>query len=481
MTHLNKLLLTAGLLLLGLPLIAQLATPTIFSSNMVLQRDQVVPVWGTAKPWERITVKFGDNRLKTFADESGNWRVTMPAMKANKTPQQLTIKGKDTTLVYDKILIGDVWLCSGQSNMEYSVKRHSSFLPPAKGEDLEAVALTSGPMPLLSVFNQTRNGKNAAWQVADGKTIERTSSIGFFFAQAIQDTLDIPIGLITVALGGTQIEAWTTTAMYEAYPLFADELQHSNGRVGGYRPGNCYKTMLEPLAPFAVKGFLWYQGENNCGKRDRRYAEKFQVMVKSWRTAFEAPQAPFYCVLLAPHIYSDRKHNNKTYPVTAEDLPLFREQQKKGVNLVENCDYIVVSDLVDQLTDIHPPYKWEVGSRLARLALAKTYGFSKIVWSGPRISHVETVADSLIVTFDHCAKGLKTNDNKRISWFEVAAKDGVFRPAFADIKGKNQVVVYLPEVKQPVSVRFGWHETAMPNLVNSEGWPATPFCQQKFD
>lgn len=471
------MILIGGILLLSSPLFAQLSVPAVFSSNMVLQRDRNIPVWGTAHPKERITVRFGDQLLKTVTDAAGNWRVTLPAMAANKTPQQLTINGKDTTLVYENILIGDVWLCSGQSNMEYSVKRNSLFLPPAKGDDLEAVALNSPPIPMLRIFNQNRNGKNAFWQVADGKTIERTSSIGFFFAQAILDTLDIPIGLMTVALGGTQIEAWTTTAMYEAYPPFAEELQRSNGKIGGYRPGNCFIAMMEPLTPFAVKGFLWYQGENNCGKRDRQYAEKFKVLVESWRTVFEAPQAPFYCVLLAPHIYSDRKHNNKTYPVTAEDLPLFREQQKKGVALVSNSEYIVISDLVDQLTDIHPPYKWEVGARLAQLALAKAYGLTDRVWSGPRVNHVETVADSLIVTFDHCAKGLKTSDSKRVSWFEIAAQDGVFRPAFAEISGNNRLTVYLPEIKRPVYVRFGWHETAVPNLVNSEGWPATPFSR----
>jgi sialate O-acetylesterase len=478
MKHLNKFIVVSGVLLLGLPLFAQLSVPAVLSSDMVLQRDRNIPVWGTAKPKERITVRFGDQHLKAVTDAAGNWRVTLPAMKANKTPKQLIIKGKDTTLVYENILIGDVWLCSGQSNMEYSVKRNSLFLPPAKGDDLEAVALTSPPMPMLRIFNQSRNGKNGFWQVADGKTIERTSSIGFFFARAIQDTLDIPVGLITVALGGTQIEAWTTTAMYEAYPQFAEELKNSNGKVGGYRPGNCYNAMMEPLTPFAVKGFIWYQGENNCGKRDRQYAEKFQVMVESWRRIFEAPQAPFYCVLLAPHIYSDRKHNNKTYPVTSEDLPIFREQQKKGVALVSNSEYIVISDLIDQVTDIHPPYKWEVGARLARLALAKEYGYTDMVWSGPRVSHVETVADSLIVTFDHCAKGLKTNDGKRISWFEIAAQDGVFRPAFAEISGINRLTVYLPELKRPVHVRFGWHETAVPNLVNSEGLPAVPFNQK---
>jgi sialate O-acetylesterase len=452
-----------------------LATPDILSSNMVLQRGQKVPVWGTAKPKENIQALFGRQRLKTRADADGKWRVELPPMQADKTPQSLIIKGKDSTIVFENVLVGEVWLCSGQSNMEYSVKRNPKFLPPAQGEDLEAIELTKSANPMLRVFNQDRNGKPVSWQVVDGKTIETTSSAGYFFAKQIQEKLDVPVGVITAAIGGTLIETWTTTAMYENYPVFAAELQKSKGRIGGARPGNSYKTMIAPLVPFSVKGFLWYQGENNCVTRDRRYAEKYRVLVESWREIFGVPDAPFYCVLLAPHIYSDRRHNNKTNAVTAEELPIFREQQKKGVSLLPNSDYVVITDLVDKLTDIHPPYKWEVGARLARLALAKNYGFSLIEYSGPRVEKTETAGDSIVVTFSHTAEGLKTSDGRRVSWFEIAAADGVFRPAFAEIRGKDKVVVYLPEIKQPVKVRFGWHETAVPNLVNSEGLPATPF------
>jgi len=477
----KKQIITALLLIVNfqfsiLNLFAQpLATPDILSSNMVLQRGQKVPVWGTAKPQSAVQVVFGKQRLKTKADADGKWRVDLPPMQADKTPKSLIIKGKDSTIVFDNVLVGEVWLCSGQSNMEYSVKRNPKFLPPAQGEDLEAIELTKSANPMVRVFNQNRFGLPVSWQVADGKSIETTSSAGYFFAKQIQEKLDVPVGVITAAIGGTLIETWTTTAMYENYPVFATELQKSNGRIGGVQPGNSYKTMIAPLAPFAVKGFLWYQGENNCGNRDRRYAEKYQVLVESWREVFGVPAAPFYCVLLAPHIYSDRRHNNKTNAVTAEELPIFREQQKKGVSLLPNSDYVVITDLVDKLTDIHPPYKWEVGGRLARMALAKNYGFSQIEYSGPRVEKTEIAGDSIIVTFSHVVEGLKTNDKRRVSWFEIAGADGVFRPAFAEIREKDKVAVFLPEIKQPVKVRFGWHETAVPNLVNSEGLPATPF------
>jgi sialate O-acetylesterase len=303
--------------------------------------------------------------------------------------------------------------------------------------------------------------------------------VGYFFGKAIQEKLGVPVGIITSAIGGTQIETWTTQEAYAGVDMFGAELYRSGGKVGGLAPGEWYDKMISPLVPFAVKGFLWYQGENNCGKRDRLYAEKFKVLVESWRETFLLPDAPFYYVLLAPHIYSDRRHNRKTYPVTAEDLPIFREQQIRAAKMVVNCDYVVVTDLVDYLTDIHPSYKWEVGERLARIAMAMNYGKPETVWSGPRLRDTKIQGDSIVLGFDHCAGGLKANDGKLLNWFEIAAEDGIFHPAFAEIRGSDRVVVYLPEIKRPVDVRLGWHETAMPNLVNSEGLPVAPFSSTR--
>lgn len=471
----QQLCLLAFLILMIGKVSAQLSMPSVFSSNMVLQREQKVPVWGKAKPKETIQIHFGKQHLKTKADVNGKWQVELLPMNGEKTAKQLIVKGKDSTIVFENVVVGEVWLCSGQSNMEYSVKRNPNFLAPMRGDDMEAIELTKPLNSLLRVFNQNRNGRSTSWLIADGNTIGSTSSAGYFFAKQIQEKLDIPVGLITVAYGGSQIETWTTTAMYEQNPYFANALKENDGRIDGISPGNNYKSLIERFVPFSLKGFLWYQGENNCGKGDSHYADKFQILVNSWRNEFNAPDAPFYCVLLAPHIYSDRKHNNKTTAITAEGLPLFREQQKKGVSLVTNSDYVVTTDLVDKLTDIHPPYKWEVGARLARLALAKNYGCNELEYSGPRVCKTEIVADSVIITFSHVGDGLKTNDDKRVSWFEIAAENGIFRPAFAEVRDKNKIVVFLPEIKQPSKVRFGWHETAMPNLVNSEGLPATPF------
>lgn len=471
---LYRLLLVAGFLLLpNIVALAQLATPQILSSNMVLQQGRKIPIWGTANPNERVLVNFGKQRIHTRADKTGKWMVELEPMEADKHPRQMIIKGKKTNLVYDNVVVGEVWLCSGQSNMAYRMKLESVFVPPAKGEDLAALELLKPRNEMIRVFTSRRNNASNSWAVADGKSLADVSAAGYFFGKAIQEQLDVPVGIITAALGGTRIETWTTAEAYTESSFFGSRFK-DKGKIDGLTPGQWYKTFVAPLIPFAVKGFLWYQGENNCGIGDRQYAEKYQVLVNSWRNVFHLPDAPFYSVLLGTHIYSDRLHRGGR-PITAEMLPLFREQQIKSQSMIPNSDYIVISDLVDNLNDIHPSYKWEVGKRLARLALAKDYGFADMEWSGPRMEGSEVVNDSIVVSFSHVGTGLGISNGKRLTWFEIAAADGVFRPALADIKGQDKVVVYHPEIKQPVKVRFGWHETAIPNLVNSEGLPAVPF------
>ncbi len=453
---------------------AQLSTPSVISSDMVLQQGQKVPIWGTATPNERIKVTFAGQSISTRADAEGHWEVELQPMKADKTPRQMVIKGKKTNIVYDNILVGEVWLCSGQSNMQYTMKLIPPFAPPAKGQDLAALELQKPANPMIRVFMSDHKHSWHSWRVADGKSLANVSAAGYFFGKNIQEKLDVPVGIISVAVGGTRIETWTSKEAYRNSPVFSPQLEAS-GRIDGLSPGERYEKLIVPFLPFAVKGFLWYQGENNCGMGDRAYVEKYKILVNSWRKAFRNENAPFYSVLLAPHIYSDRIHRNTSRPVTAEELPLFRDQQLKTLSVVSNTDIITISDLVDDLRDIHPSYKWEVGARLARVALAKDYGHTEIVWSGPRAKEATLIADSIVLSFDHVAAGLKTNNKKRLEWFEIAGSDGVFHPAVADIKDKDKVVVYHPEIKRPVKVRFGWHETAIPNLVNSEGLPTVPF------
>lgn len=458
---------------------AQLSTPPVISSDMVLQQGREVPIWGKAAPGERVTVSFGGQKARAKAAADSTWSVTLKPMEATATPRTLTIKGKGQTIEYTNVVVGEVWVAAGQSNMEYSMRRHKAFVAPAHGVDSAQLELRKPANPMLRVYVSARRGQRP-WAVAGPESLPEVSAVGYYFARSLQRNLGVPVGIVTAALGGTKIETWTPCQAYERSEAFAGELER-NGRIGGVGPGQWYGKFVAPLAPLAVRGFIWYQGESNCGAGDRSYAEKFGVLTQWWRKAFQAPDAPFYYVLLAPHVYSDRMHRHNNGPATAETLPLFREQQKRGGELAGNSEYVCITDLVDDLRDIHPSYKWTVGDRLARVALAKTYGRPSAEWSGPRFKGVRADGGKLVVTFSHSADSLRASDGKRIGWFEVAGDDGIFHPAVADITGDSTVVTYSTDVAHPRYVRFGWHETAQPNLENSAGLPAVPFAAMRAD
>ncbi|MDO4163580.1 MAG: sialate O-acetylesterase [Bacteroides sp.] len=453
----------------------QLTVPQILSSNMVLQQGREVPIWGTAQPNERITVSFAGQRLRTRADKEGRWQVTLKPLTATYEPRTLTVKGTHTSLSFDNVVVGEVWLCSGQSNMAYKVAR-GKYAAPAKGKDLGAEELQKPVNEKIRVFTTRRDNKPVAWKVADSISLSETSAVGYFFGKQLQQKLDVPVGIITSAVNGTRIEAWTAQQAYAQSPMFAAEQEAGKGVLEGQTVGNLYDKLIEPLAPFALRGFLWYQGESNItsGIGERRYAEKLQVMTENWRSIFGNADAPFYYVLLAPHLYSGRTPKQGK-PATAEELPIFRQQQIKAQSMIPHSDFISIWDLVDNAGDIHPSYKWKVGERLARLALVADYGVQNMEATGPHAIKAETADSTVIVTFNHVGEGLKSRDRRRLNWFEVAGADGIFRPALADVCGTDSVKVYHPEVKHPVKVRFGWHETAMPNLVNSDNLPAMPF------
>lgn len=453
---------------------AKLTLPSVISSNMVLQQKQVCPVWGTAEPNEPVSVSFAGKTYATRADVLGRWAVSLEPMNACKTPQSLTVKGKEETLTLTNVVIGEVWLCSGQSNMQYSLKRYKTFAPPKKGTDLGAEELKKPVQPMLRVFLSDRAQSWDGWQVASGKSLPDITAAGYFFGKEIQRQLDVPVGIISAALGGQRIETWTPVEAYKQEPTFAKQLKRSQ-KVDGIEPGQWYNQMLVPLAPFAVKGFLWYQGENNCVVHERNYAAKYKLLTDCWRKTFRVPDAPFYSVLLAPHTYSKGTPRDGK-KMSADELPLFWQQQLRGVKLVSNNGIVCITDLVDTPMDIHPPYKWEVGLRLARLALAKTYGLhTHTTVNGPELRTVAKRKKGLLLTFENCGTGLKSRDGQPLDWFEVAGKNGIFYKGNARIQKKNEVFVSSPDVKEPEKVRFAWNEDAMPNLVNSDGLPAFPF------
>lgn len=432
----------------------------LFTDHAILQQGQQIPVWGKARKGATVTVTFGKAKAKAKADAEGNWKVILPAQTATFEGKQLVVKAGKEQITLNDVVVGEVWVAAGQSNMEYTMQLYKTFQKPYKGEDLAAVELTKPENEKIRVYTCPRKGKGNGWQHANGESLAPASAPGYFCVKNLQDSLQVPVGVITNAIGGTDIESW-------------------------FAKGNWYEKMVAPYVPYAVKGVLWYQGENNCGNQDRRYVSKFKSVVENWRHEWEVTDMPFLTVMLAPHIYSNRHH--KRGVVDAEELPRFRQQQMACLDSVSNTEIIFTPDVVDDLFDIHPSYKWEVGRRLAVLALNKVYGRTKLEWSGPRADAVSFVKgkheDLLKVHFNHVGTGLKKTpkDKERQSgsmlrWFEVAGSDGVWHSAIAYVEDSEHVMVSSPSVFHPISVRYLWHETATSaDLRNSFGLPAFPF------
>jgi sialate O-acetylesterase len=456
---------------------AQLRLPRILSDSMVLQRNQPVPVWGWSRQGERVTVKFLNQKKSAIADSSGLWRVSLEPVKESDKPASMLITGKDTAITIRGILVGEVWLCSGQSNMEYMMKLQPGYKVPAKGEDIQKQEyLTAGNSHIRIFLVQKKLSSpdvtSKGWNVARDSALMAFSAVGYFFGKELNKALKVPVGIISSSWGGSRIEPWTPAEAYTSSPLFRNDTAKRPDVIDGSPAGRNYRSMIYPLAPFALRGFLWYQGESNCMLEEGpRYGEKMKVLMDSWRSLWGKNNLPFYYVQLAPYYYSKRKDK---LAHTAELLPGFWEVQAKVLEH-PHTGMAVITDLVDNFSDIHPPYKWEVARRLSLWALAKDYGRAKLEYSGPVYKKMVAKGDKIELEFSHTAGKLVSNDNKPLTWFTIAGTDGIYKPARAVISGENKVVVSSEEVKEPASVRFGWNETAQPNLFNQAGLPAIPF------
>ena len=432
------------LLFVPLGLRAEVRLPAVFGSHMVLQRDAVIPVWGWAAPNEEISVQFDQgNPVKTTANAQGRWRVELPAVKADGQAHTLTVKGQNTVELAD-ILVGDVWLGSGQSNMEWPLN--------ATHHAKEAIAAANHPrirlfhVPKVQVKEPADDVK-ATWKVCTPTTVPQFSAVLYYFGRRLHQDLDIPIGLINSSWGGSPIEPWTVTETSS---------------------GGMYNGMIAPLVPFPIRGVIWYQGETNVMQRNgMKYRDKMEDLIKGWRRVWKN-DFPFYYVQIAPW---KPKGENAGY--AEGELPALWEAQAAALK-IPNTGMVVVTDLVDDIADIHPRNKLDVGNRLALWALAKNYGKTNIVYSSPLYKSMSIEGDKIRVRFAHVGSGLTSRDGKPLTEFEIAGDDDKFVPANASIDG-DSVVVSSAAVKNPTQVRFGWRTVANPNLMNKEGLPAAPF------
>ncbi len=455
---------------------AKVTLPAIFSDNMVLQQGKSVRIWGKADAGERITVRFCNQKRNTIADTAGNWSVTLAPMKADNRPRQLVVKGASDRVVLSNILVGEVWLASGQSNMEYSMHNHPRFAKPKKGDpdrlEHEYLQASNHQIRVLYVKRDLKQEDlpTDGWHEAMGEALAPISAAAYFFAKELQNSLNVPVGIISSSWGGTPIESWIPKNAYRWSSFYADE--RNRCLENNETPGRCYDKMIAPLVPLALRGFLWYQGEANLiwGETDI-YEEKMTTLIDRWRKVFGDADLPFYYVQLSPYAYSHRRKDRSMK--TIDDLPRFWQAQTACLK-IPNTGMVVTTDLPEDLYDIHPSYKWTVGERLSKWALHHTYGKKQIAYSGPSFKSMDIQGNRIVLSFDHTENGLMTRDGKSPSYFSVMKTNGRFVEVTARIEN-NRVVLEMEGLARPAAVRFAWDEAAQPNLVNREGLPAVPF------
>lgn len=449
-----------------------LVLPTVFSDHMVLQRNRSVPVWGTAEAGAKITVEFARQKKESVADDSGKWRVTLDPMPASSDPREITISSSLDTrhVTLSDILVGEVWLCSGQSNMQMPLKGWSTSPIDNAVEEVAAA-----DWPEIRLYNTPRiisraprETIDAQWKICMPETAEGFSACAYYFGWKLHQDLHVPVGLLLSCWSGTMIEPWIPPCGFERIDSLKDiagEINNipevDNGSKEDRRiPTVIYNGMLAANIPFAIRGAIWYQGESNRTE-GMLYVDKTKALLNGWRHLW-GYDFPFYFVQLAPY------QSNGQDP---EIYPLFWEAQSAIVRTIPNTGMAVISD-VTTLDKIHPSNKKTPGIRLALLAEANTYGMD-VVSTGPVFQSLEKRDSRLNVIFSSAA-GLTTRDEKAPDWFEIAGKDDVFKPADAVIQG-DSVLLSSPDIKAPFAVRFAWNKIAVPNLMNGAGLPASSF------
>jgi sialate O-acetylesterase len=442
--------------------------PLVFGDHMVLQRNKPVLVWGKAAAGAPVKLIFGSQMKEGVAGADGTFQLWLDAMPANSHGQSLFVISTDT-VTYKDVLVGEVWLCSGQSNMEYTMNKSVHYHKAKRSQGLDSVQVNQENNPEIRLFLVNRDltklsDRNKGWRSAESPWVGQFSAAGYYYARELQSRLHVPVGMIAASVSGSAIESW----------LPARSVSKSGDSLTEEPAGKFFTGLIQPLAPFALNGFLWYQGETNCMLDQRSaYTRNMMLLINSWRGLWSNDSLPFYYVQIAPHYYSHSKAKDKVQ-LNDRSLAFFRAAQDNVLATTQNTARIITTDLVDNLEDIHPTYKWEIGKRLAWLALDRTYHV-KQVSEGPRIDAVSFNNHEARVNFVHPESGLVVHDGSKITGFELAGADGRFYPATGIVKKKKYVVVSSPAVHDPVALRFAWKEDAQPNLFNKAGLPGEPY------
>ena len=468
--------MAAFFLLFAQSIYAEVKLPAIVSSDMVLQRNTTVELWGWADANEKITIETSwlKEKLDVEADKNGNWRIQVKTTNT-KEPQTIRIKSKTSDITLENVLFGEVWLCSGQSNMQQPVKGYDG--QPTFGSNM---AIAQSNNPDLRLFTVDRVGsktplkdveKFTPWQQASPKSVPDFSAVAYFFGQQLQEILDVPVGMIHTSWGGSTVQAWISKEVMSSYQTVnledTDITKNTN-----HIPTALFNGMINSLIPYTIKGALWYQGESNRTE-PQKYKDLFPAMVKDWRTRWGNGDFPFFYVQIAPYLYG----NNDAFG-TVENSAFIREAQLQCLDLIPNSGIAITMDIGDK-DCIHPPQKKDVAERLLFNALNQTYGYSTVDYAAPIYESQEVKDDGIILKFKNAETGLYAYDD--LEGFEIAGEDKVFYPADAKIVNRKEVFVKSDKVPNPVAVRYAWRNWVIGTLYDTNLLPASSFRTDNWD
>ncbi|MCI9285592.1 MAG: sialate O-acetylesterase [Muribaculaceae bacterium] len=475
----NILATLTGALLASATAMQAVELPDIFSDHAVLQQQSDALLWGWAKPGAKVKVTpswDNDTRTVTADSKSGRFEVRLSTPSASYTPYTITFDDGTAPATLSDILVGEVWFCSGQSNMEMPLRGFG--IQPIEGA-AQAIAY-SGKYPGVRMATVPKRQSytvedraEGKWQVSSPANAPEFSALAYFFARSLNDILNVPVGIVQCSYGGSKLESWLPKEVLDTYPGYDMEAEKNDTTVDPWhRIGVLYNGMLNPVKGYTVKGFLWNQGESNVGKHDE-YPHHQKEMVELWRKLWGNPDLPFYFVELPPWSYGDGEGRWAAY---------FREGQHKAAEITPNSGIVCTTDLAYpyELEDVHASQKQPIGERLAFMAAARTYGIKGMPHIYPQYKSMETKDGKAILSFTNSTGGL--NPNLNLEGFEVAGDDHVFHPATAVEDWNNYTItVSSPEVPEVKAVRYCFKNFAIGKLKDMLGLPLVPFRTDNWD
>ncbi|WP_319481343.1 sialate O-acetylesterase [uncultured Draconibacterium sp.] len=512
---------------------AEVKLNALFANRMVVQQDTEIPMWGWADPMEKITIETSwGEKVETTAKTDSTWRVTLKTPKAGG-PFQITVTGKNK-IVLEDVLSGEVWLCTGQSNMDFAMEKFVNDAREEKYQPLvehirKLVATENDPWirhievpQTTSVFEKKKNFE-ADWRSVNPEEIGKITATGYFFAKELKRILNVPIGIVECSWGGTRIQPWLSEEAYKSDEELKEYFEHSRTKIkeqiatlgdaesyidtsyqqkykawvdGGKKTNRPYPRthplkdkqlqatlhngMISAIVPFAIKGVVWYQGEGNSHFKEEEYEKYFKLMINSWREEWGQGDFPFYWAQLAAYEVPDERSDN--------GWAMVNDHLRRGLEL-PNTGMAVLYD-IGEAKDVHPHNKMDAGIRLSMLALKNDYGITELVANGPLYISSKVVGNKMIVEFKDAGKGLMVGNkhlnyptkevDEPLSWFEILDENGSWKPAEAKIIAKDKIEVSNPNIDKPVAVRYAWSSNPEgANLYNRNGLPAAVFTTEE--